>query len=208
MFSNITRMPTAPDAQPAAVLILFGVLDEVRSARPEGRSAVPSDLDVLLLARAPTLRTHAGQIAFPGGRVDASDAGPIDAALREAEEETGLDPSGIAVLGALEVVPLAHSQHEVTPVLAWWDQPSPVRAVDPAESAAVFRAPVADLLDPANRGVTHVSREGQTWRGPAFSLPSAEGDRLIWGFTAVLLDGLFAALDWAEPWDHRRSFAL
>lgn len=208
IFSHFTRLPTASDARPAAVLILFGVLDAIQSARPEGRAAVPSDLDVLLLSRAPTLRTHPGQIAFPGGRVDATDSGPIDAAIREAVEETGLDPDGIAVLGVLESVPLAHSQHDVTPVLAWWDRPSPVSVVDHAESAAVFRAPIADLVDPANRGVTRIVREGQTWRGPAFSLPHADGEHLVWGFTAVLLDGLFTALGWAEPWDHDRVFPL
>ena len=111
---------------------------------------------MLLLARASTLRSHPGQVAFPGGRVDPEDSSPVAAALREAQEETGLDPAGVEVLGALEIVPLEYSQHVVTPVLAWWQHPSPVSVVDEAESADVFRAPVADLLDPANRGSTVV----------------------------------------------------
>lgn len=208
MFSGFARLPTAPNSRTAAVLILFGVLDDVFSARKAVHSSVPRNLDLLLLARADSLRSHPGQIAFPGGRVDDGDAGPIEAAVREAEEETGLDPAGVEVLGTLPTVPLAHSQHLVTPVLAWWDRPSRVGVVDPAESSAVFRAPVTELLDPANRGVTILDRDGQIWRGPAFRVPHVDGDRLVWGFTAIVLDGLFTALGWSEQWDHDRVFAL
>jgi len=196
-------VPTAPRA--AAVLILFGVLDGVRSVH--AADAVSRDLDVLLLARAATLRSHPGQVAFPGGRLDGGEE-PIAAALREAEEETGLDPAGVDLLGTLETLPLAFSQHLVTPVLAWWRHPTPVRVVDEAESAAVCRAPVADLLDPANRGVTVIRREGQEFRGPAFHVPHATGIHLVWGFTAIVLDGLCDRLGWTEPWDGMRELPV
>lgn len=198
----VPGLPTSADPRPAAVLILFGVLDAVPSDHHE--SAVSRDLDVLLLARADTLRSHPGQVAFPGGRVDPDDDGVVAAALREAQEETGLDPTGVEVLGPLEQVPLAFSGHLVTPVLGWWRAPSPVGVVDEAESAAVFRAPVADLLDPANRGVTVLRRDGQTFIGPAFAI----GDRLLWGFTAMLLDAVFDRLGWTEPWDRTRELDL
>ena len=102
------REPAGDDARPAAVLILFGVLDHLPSDHEAQARAVSRDLDVLLLARATTLRSHAGQIAFPGGRLDDGDDGPIVAALREAQEETGLDPAGVEVLGTLEEIPLAY----------------------------------------------------------------------------------------------------
>lgn len=205
------NLPPSERPRAAAVLILFGVLDRVpseREASGDPEASVSHDLDVLLLARATTLRAHAGQIAFPGGRMDAGDAGPIAAALREAEEETGLDPGGVAVLGALPDVPLARSGHLVTPVIGWWERPSAVRVVDEAESAAVFRVPVADLLDPRNRGVTVLRRGGQEWRGPGFLVRAGGAERLVWGFTAMLLDGLFTRVGWTESWDQARELPL
>jgi len=195
---DLTRaLADAADARPAAVLVLFGVLDAV-PARTTG--PVARDLDVLLLRRASTLSSHAGQVAFPGGRLEASDDGPVAAALREAVEETGLDPDGIEPLGTLPPMPVPVSNHIVTPVPAWWTRPSEVAAVDHDESVEVFRVPVADLLDPANRGSVVGRYQGRTWRSPAFEV----GGRVVWGVTGLMLSRMFDELGWADPWDEFR----
>lgn len=171
-------------SRPAAVLVLLG-----------GHEA----LDVLLVERAASLNHHPGQIAFPGGRLDPEDRGPVDAALREAVEETGLDPSGVDVVGTLDGLPLPVSNHVVTPVLAWWARPSPVGVVDAGESAAVFRVAVADLLDPENRRLARVSRGGRSLDSPAFLVDG----RLVWGFTGIVLDRVLDGLGWTRPWEPR-----
>ncbi|MGL3198594.1 MULTISPECIES: NUDIX domain-containing protein [Curtobacterium] len=204
----VPTLPALSSPRRAAVLMLFGVLDDRPSDHHASAARVSDGLDVLLLRRADTLRAHPSQVAFPGGRIDAGDLDAADAALREAHEETGLDPAGVDVLGVLPAVPLAFSNHLVEPVLAWWRSPSPVRVVDERESATVFRAPVADLLDPGHRGVTVIRRDGQEWRGPAFTLDTEHGTETVWGFTAMLLDALFDQLGWAEPWDDRTVIPL
>lgn len=194
-------------ARPAAVLMLFGVLDGLPSDHHAQAEAVRDDLDVLLLARAATLRSHAGQVAFPGGRADAGET-MVDAALREAEEETGLDPSGVEVLGAFDQLPMPVSDHVVTPVLGWWSRPTPVGVVDEAESSHVFRAPVADLLDPDARVTVVIRHLGRTYRGPGFQVADGDTTHLVWGFTGGLLDALFDAVGWTEPWDTTRELEL
>lgn len=197
-----TTTPGGPTPRPvraSAVLVLLGVLDDV-PATHDGR-AVPADLDVLLTRRSPTLRHHPGQVSFPGGGIDPTDAGPQAAALREAEEETGLDPTGVRVLGTLPPLPVTASRNLVTPVLGWWDRPSAVAATDPAETVDVFRVPVADLVDPVHRVTAALTHGAREYRGPAFDVAGV----LVWGFTAYVLDRLLDALGWAEPWDAART---
>ncbi|TDD81198.1 CoA pyrophosphatase [Actinomadura rubrisoli] len=174
----------APGARAAAVLILFG----------EG----PDGPDVLLTERAVTLNKHAGQPAFPGGRIDPEDDGPVAAALREAWEEAGVDPSGVDVLCTLPELYLSHSEHRVTPVAGWWREPSDIAPGHPGEVALVARVPIAELVDPANRlTVRHPS--GVKY-GPAFRVR----DMLVWGFTAGLLTKVLDVGGWDRPWDAGR----
>lgn len=189
-------LPAPASARHAAVLVLFGRLDDV-PARSSG--SVPADLDVLLQRRAATLGHHPGQVSFPGGALDPGET-PEQAALREAVEETGLDPSGVEVLGTLADLALPVSNYRVTPVPAWWARPSAVAAVDHRETVDVFRVPVADLLDPDHRAVVAHHRAGATVRTPAFDVAGV----LVWGFTAMVLDGLFDALGWTVPWPRSR----
>jgi len=175
-----TYAPPEGEGRRSAVLILFG---------PDPRGGE----DVVLTERAHTLRSHPGQVAFPGGRLDPGDDGSVGAALREAEEEVGLDPAGVEVLATFPDVFLAPSQHSVTPVLAWWPVPVPVGVVDRAEVERVLRVPVTDLVDPANRFTAVFG----PYKGPAFEV----GDLFVWGFTAMLLSSLFELAGLARPWD-------
>ena len=174
---------------PAAVLLLFG--------QGAGSVVDPDDLDLLFLERASTLREHPGQVAFPGGRIDMGDRDPAAAALREAQEETAVDPAGVRVLGELSPVPLPVSDYRVVPVLGWWEEPSPVHPVDLAESARVFRVPVSELIAPENRANAQLNRGGRTVMGPAFKVAGT----VIWGFTGIILADLLGELGWAVPWD-------
>ncbi|HWE88377.1 MAG TPA: CoA pyrophosphatase [Pseudonocardiaceae bacterium] len=181
LFRRITG--SSADARPAAVLILFG----------EDGLGAGSGPDVLLLRRAATLGAHPGQVAFPGGAVDPGDTGPVDTALREAAEEVGVHPDGVRPLALLPKLYLSVSGFDVTPVLAHWDRPSAVRPVDPAETAAVARVPIAHLVDPANRvQVRHPSG----FVSPAYLAPGM----LVWGFTAALLTALLRYGGWDRPW--------
>ncbi|MEI6620395.1 MAG: CoA pyrophosphatase [Actinomycetes bacterium] len=199
---------------PAAVPAWFGPLLEsirwgdsgelARFARPPGALARESAVlvlfghthlgpDVLLIERSTNLRSHAGQPAFPGGRREAADRSAVATALREANEETRLDPSGVTVVAELPGLWLPPSASVVAPVIGWWHEPSPVSVGDPVEVAAVHRVPVAHMVEPGNRvQVSHPSG----YVGPGFEV----GGMLVWGFTAMILDRLFAMAGWEQSW--------
>jgi 8-oxo-dGTP pyrophosphatase MutT (NUDIX family) len=189
----LTRQPT-PEirVREAAVLVLFGGSWEADDA---ARGGLPADADVLLTQRASTLRQHSGQVAFPGGGADPTDDGPIATALREAQEETGLDPSGVTPLAVWPGIFIPVSGFSVRCVLGYWHEPSPVRVVDPGEAERVVRLPVRELIEPANRCQL---RHPLGYQGPAFLFE----DFVVWGFTAGILAGLLAVSGWELDWDH------
>lgn len=199
---------TAPSSRRSSVLILFGALDDVPASR-SSVGTVPPALDVLLTRRADTMRHHPGQIAFPGGGTEPEDADAAATALREAAEETGLDPAGIEVLGVLPELDVPVSGNLVTPVIGWWRLPSEV-AADHTESVEVFRVPVAELLDPAARGNSVLRMPGGAGqvmhRGAAFKLDARFGGRIVWGFTGMLLSRVFEGVGWTVPWSGDREF--
>lgn len=176
---GLPRVNPPRTARPAAVLVLFGEQD--------------GEPDVLLLRRADNLNSHPGQVAFPGGALDPSDDGPVEAALREAEEEVGVERDGIRPLATLPELWVPHSGFRVTPVIAHWWRPSPVAPVDPAETAAVARVPISWLTDPDNRLRVGI---GDRYSSPAFLVPGM----LVWGFTGGLLSGLLELGGWARHW--------
>ncbi|MET9796321.1 NUDIX hydrolase [Nocardiopsis alba] len=175
--------PPERGGRESAVLILFGETDR--------------GPDLLLIQRKDGLRRHSGQPAFPGGRIEPTDASPEAAALREAEEETGADPAGIDVVGRLPELYLSFSDFRVAPVLGWWREPSEVRAADTDEVAAVSRVPIAELASPANRVKVRYG-DGRMW-GPGFRAD----DMLVWGFTGKIVDLLLTLGGWELPWRER-----
>ncbi len=180
------RLPPPAGGRRSAVLILFGPM-----------RGLGGDVDVVLTQRSTTLRSHPGQVAFPGGAVDPQDASSVAAALREAAEETGLEPDGVEVLGTMPELFLPPSGFVVTPVLAWWRRPSAVRPVDRREVARVARAPLSELLDPANRFMV---RHPSGYSGAGFSVRGL----FVWGFTAGLLDRVLTEAGLEQPWDRNR----
>ncbi|MCW2759459.1 MAG: hydrolase [Nocardioidaceae bacterium] len=182
---DLTRFvpPEGAEARQGAVLMLFG----------EG----PSGPDILFTERAHTMRSHPGQVSFPGGSIDPDDASPTAAALREAQEETGLDPAGVQVFAELPQLWLPPSNFAVTPVLGWWRDESPVGVVDPDEVETVLRVPIAELMDPAHRvTVVHPRR----YEAPGF-LIGPDHDLILWGFTAGIVSRLCDFVGWSKPWD-------
>jgi 8-oxo-dGTP pyrophosphatase MutT (NUDIX family) len=180
-------VPPDDGGRPSAVLMLFSTGEDEAGHGP----------DVLLTERAATMRSHPGQVSFPGGALEVDDDGPVGAALREAAEETGLEPAGVEVLGQLPSLFLPPSGFVVTPVLARWRTPSAVTVVDEAEVARVVRAPLDELLEPDNR---FVSRHPSGYLGPAFRVQGL----YVWGFTAGLLSRLLALAGLERPWDSSR----
>jgi 8-oxo-dGTP pyrophosphatase MutT (NUDIX family) len=175
--------PEEGDARESAVLVLFG----------EG----PEGPDLLLTERSHTMRSHPGQVSFPGGKLDPGEE-PVEAALREAHEETGLDPAGVEVLGTLPQLWLPPSNFAVTPVVGWWRDPSPVSVRSLEEVHAIYRVPLRELCDPAHRIRVTSPRTG--WMMPGF-LIGPRKDVILWGFTGGIVHRLFGYLGWVtdEP---------
>jgi 8-oxo-dGTP pyrophosphatase MutT (NUDIX family) len=149
--------------------------------------------DVLLQQRAPRLRDHAGEVAFPGGAREDGDTGPPATAIREAAEETGVDPAAVEPLILLPRLHIPPSRFDVTGVLAHWRTPSPVSPIDPGETSRVMRVPFTALADPDNR-IMLGTRFG--WHGPAFVLDAA----VVWGYTGEILAALLRLGGWERPW--------
>jgi 8-oxo-dGTP pyrophosphatase MutT (NUDIX family) len=168
---NPDFLQEAADYRDAAVLI------PVVANEPEAT--------VILTERTSHLSTHAGQIAFPGGKIDATDASPTAAALREAEEEIGLDNSCVAVVGVLSPY-LSRTGYRIVPVLARVE-PGYRLTLNRNEVADAFEVPLAFLMTPANH-----KRATRTFLGREryfYEMPF--GERYIWGVTAGIIRGLY-----------------
>jgi 8-oxo-dGTP pyrophosphatase MutT (NUDIX family) len=177
------------DSRDAAVLVLF--------SGPTDADRLPDDADLLVTVRASTLRHHAGQAAFPGGAADPGDTGPVHTALREANEETGIDTGRLHPLATLERMFIPPSGFHVVPVLAYSADPGPVAVVDEAETAVVARVPVRAFINPENRIMVYRKVNTRRFAGPAFLL----NEMLVWGFTGHVISAMLDVAGWAQPWN-------
>jgi len=140
---------------------------------------------VLLTLRTPDLKSHSGQIAFPGGKIDATDQSPLAAALREAHEEIGLDTKFVEPIGYLDLY-LTFSGFRILPLVARID-PAYRITLNPGEVADAFEVPLEFVMQPANH-----QRHKRDWKGierQYYAMPF--GDRYIWGVTAGILRNLY-----------------
>lgn len=147
-----------------------------------------SEVRVILTQRSEQMRAHAGQVAFPGGAIDDDDLSHRHAALREAEEEIGLMPEDVEVIGQLPDY-LTGSGFRIKPVLGLVNANVPL-TINPDEVAAVFDVPLSFLMDPANH-----QRQSRVWQGIErhYYVIQYE-DRMIWGVTAGIVRMLYERL--------------
>ena len=197
LLDRVTRLPFVipgdPTGVPASVLLALA---------PVARA---DDLELVLVQRPDHLRQHAGQVGLPGGAVEPSDADGVAAALREAQEEVGLDPSEVRVLGSLDRTYLAVSDFDVLPVVGVWDGLAPLTP-SPDEVAGILRPTLRQLADPANHDTMPfgaiLGEEAMASRGIPDDLTSpvfwVDGT-LVWGFTAGLLVGFLDSLGLQAP---------
>lgn len=179
---NLTGLPPAPlrgdthypeNPIPAAVLI----------------AVTREDVPHIILTQRPThMRNHAGQIAFPGGRIDAEDSDPTAAALREAQEEIGLDPVAAHIIGSTDIYHTS-TGYVITPIIAIIP-PNLVFTAHPGEVADIFAAPLAALIDPAQQVMKSAEINGLQRQFYEISWQN----RSIWGATAGMLVNLGARL--------------
>jgi len=170
----------------SAVLVLFWTDDSGRTR-------------VVLTERAHHLRSHAAQVVFPGGHVDPGETA-VEAAVRESNEEIGVDPASVEIIDVLPAVYMTPNRTAFIPVLGWWRDPHPVGVVDPDEVRRVVLPTVVELADPVNR-FTATAPGG--FRGPGFFVRGhgPGEDLIVWGVTANLLESLLELGGQAQPWD-------
>jgi 8-oxo-dGTP pyrophosphatase MutT (NUDIX family) len=173
---NDPRLHGDEDFRPAAVLVAI-------TDRP--------DPSMILLHRPDHMRAHPGQIAFPGGRLDAGET-PVQAALREAEEELGIDPAHVRIIGASDLY-RSGSGYEITPILAVVPADLVIKP-NPHEVADWFEAPLDFVLNPAHQLQKWLEHEGQ----PHSFIEIQWQDHCIWGVTAAMIYNLTRRLKWHD----------
>lgn len=197
--SLIERIRFALGAEPPLDLLpgdLIEGLDEVpRQAAVLVAITDRPEPGLILTQRREHMRTHAGQIAFPGGRIDAGETA-VDAALREAHEELGIDPARVRVIGTSDRYRTG-SGYEITPVLGIVPPDLEIRP-NPAEVAQWFEAPVDYVLDPANQRTRTVDYEDTEHSFVEIIWSQHGQDHVIWGVTGAIIHNLTRRLNWND----------
>jgi len=192
-----SRLRRALDHDPAVIALLAGDMRDPPATGAAATAAavlVPitdrAEPGLILTQRTDTLRRHAGQVAFPGGRIDPDDADAAAAALREAHEEIALPPAAVRVIGSGDIYRTG-TGFEVTPIIGIIP-PDLALVPSEAEVAAVFEVPLAYVLDPANQREASIE-----WQGRLRHFYEIQwGDRRIWGATAGMIVNLSRRLTW------------
>lgn len=191
------RLAQAMARNPAQALLTGDGVEPHEVTGPATAAAVliavtdRADPGIVLTQRTETLRNHAGQVAFPGGRADPGDVDLVATALREAEEEIGLPPRVVTVVGLADRYQTV-TGFQVTPVLGVIP-PDLILKPAEAEVAALFEVPLSFLLDPA-----HHQQVSASWRGRTRHFYEILwNDRRIWGATAAMIVNLSRRLQWA-----------
>jgi 8-oxo-dGTP pyrophosphatase MutT (NUDIX family) len=197
LLDRLARLPYSapgdPTGVPAAVLL---ALSPVEGA---------DDLGLVLVQRPDHMRTHAGQVGLPGGAVEPGDTDGAATALREAEEEIGLDRRAVRVLGSLGRAYLWVSNFDVEPVVGLWDGRATLRP-NPGEVAGILRPTLRQLADPANHELMPLTRLVAPASTRARQIPTGATSpvfhvdgTVVWGFTAGLLSGFLRLLGLTAP---------
>ena len=196
--SNIQQVVTALCQRLEPVERAGSLSDVLEGQRPNARKAAvliglfehEGETTLIFIRRASSLRSHSGEIAFPGGSVDAADESPVRAALREAEEEIGLQPDRAEVLGVMQPVFTVVSNFLIIPVVAFLPQGPGVLRLQPSEVAELLLLPLPGLADPAIAHTEVWTREDQPRTVYFFDY----GTYRVWGATARMLNELLELL--------------
>lgn len=196
LFDQVTRRFEAGHAKAPPALWIDPRIHEIECFKPAAVLVAITERErpgMLLLHRPSTMRAHPGQIAFPGGRIDQGETA-IEAALREANEELGIRPGDVRVIGTSDRYRTG-SGYEITPVIGVIPADLEIQP-NPAEVAQWFEAPVDFVLDPANQVTRTIEYEDRLHSFIEVTWSDGYQDHVIWGVTGAILHNLAGRLNW------------